>query len=170
LAIMECLPQPFIGGKQHINGLELTGNNICALVVALLGGLGILNLEIQNKCLLSKWLNMAIIKDLFMSKGTFQVKDGSQTAKILFSSFGSMVSTSDEELAWVTYWCRFWAQVNKIFITFGLNHSRTHNFLLDDIGQSIEIIYVLSFPGRCGSQTKSKAHGIINMTTIFYKK
>ncbi|KAL5650863.1 hypothetical protein ACJX0J_036321, partial [Zea mays] len=44
-----------------------------------LGGLGILNLEIQNKCLLSKWLNVAIIKDLFMSKGTFQVKDGSQT-------------------------------------------------------------------------------------------
>jgi hypothetical protein len=82
-----------------------------------LGGLGILNLEIQNKCLLSKWLYKLLneegmwqsllrrkylanrtlsqaqrrasdshfwsglmkIKDLFMSKGTFQVKDGSQT-------------------------------------------------------------------------------------------
>jgi hypothetical protein len=76
-----------------------------------------LNLEIQNKCLLSKWLyklpneegiwqsllrrkylanqtlsqaqrraldshfwsGLMKIKDLFMSKGTFQVKDGSQT-------------------------------------------------------------------------------------------
>jgi hypothetical protein len=76
-----------------------------------------LNLEIQNKCLLSKWLDkllneegmwqsllrqkylanrtlsqaqrrasdshfwsgLMMIKDLFMSKGTFQAKDGSQT-------------------------------------------------------------------------------------------
>ncbi|KAL5676553.1 hypothetical protein ACJX0J_012684, partial [Zea mays] len=41
----------------------------------------------QPKELDGKWLNVAIIKDLFMSKGTFQVKDGSQTAKIPLSSF-----------------------------------------------------------------------------------
>ncbi|KAL5661255.1 hypothetical protein ACJX0J_028380, partial [Zea mays] len=39
-----------------------------------------------------KWLNVAIIKDLFMSKGTFQVKDGSQTAKISISSKNSTVA------------------------------------------------------------------------------
>ncbi|KAL5681194.1 hypothetical protein ACJX0J_007579, partial [Zea mays] len=60
-----------------------------------LGGLGILNLEIQNKCLLSKWLNVAIIKDLFMSKGTFQVKDGKNSTVAFVFSTGSMVPTSD---------------------------------------------------------------------------
>ncbi|KAL5647317.1 hypothetical protein ACJX0J_041672, partial [Zea mays] len=34
-----------------------------------------------------KWLNVAIIKDLFMSKGTFQVKDGkNSTVAFVFST------------------------------------------------------------------------------------
>ncbi|KAL5676856.1 hypothetical protein ACJX0J_012987, partial [Zea mays] len=42
-----------------------------------------------------KWLNVAIIKDLFMSKGTFQVKDGKNSTVAFVFSTGSMVSTSD---------------------------------------------------------------------------
>ncbi|KAL5674594.1 hypothetical protein ACJX0J_018900, partial [Zea mays] len=56
-------------------------------------------------------MNVAIIKDLFMSKGTFQVNDGSQTAKILLSSFEILNNGT-------VFMCQI--IVNKIFITFGL--------------------------------------------------
>ncbi|KAL5676534.1 hypothetical protein ACJX0J_012665, partial [Zea mays] len=44
------------------------------------------NLQTSNMFLIYGFVKRRI-KDLFMSKGTFQVKDGSQTAKISISSF-----------------------------------------------------------------------------------